>query len=216
VTELLQNYFPQLEPSQVERLTQLKSIYTHWNNQINVVSRKDIDDFNIHHVLHSLSMLKYISFEPNSKIMDLGCGGGFPGIPLAIAFPEVEFLLVDSIGKKIKVVNEISKEIGIQNIRTIHGRAEDVNSKFDFVISRAVAPLESLLKWTYKKYLPSSNHVLQNGLICLKGGDLHEEIALAHAYLKQQKMQPDIRLHAIFDWFNEPFFETKKLVYVKM
>jgi 16S rRNA (guanine527-N7)-methyltransferase len=148
--------------------------------------------------------------------MDLGCGGGFPGIPLAIAFPEVEFLLVDSIGKKIKVVNEISKEIGIQNIRTIHGRAEDVNSKFDFVISRAVAPLESLLKWTYKKYLPGSNHVLQNGLICLKGGDLHEEIALAHAYLKQQKMQPDIRLHAIFDWFNEPFFETKKLVYVKM
>lgn len=110
MTELLQNYFPQLEPSQVERLTQLKSIYTHWNNQINVVSRKDIDDFNIHHVLHSLSMLKYISFEPNSKIMDLGCGGGFPGIPLAIAFPEVEFLLVDSIGKKIKVVNEISKE----------------------------------------------------------------------------------------------------------
>jgi 16S rRNA (guanine527-N7)-methyltransferase len=216
VIELLQNYFPQLDHAKVEKLAKLKDAYTHWNNQINVVSRKDIEEFDIHHVLHSLSIVKHITFLPGTNIMDLGCGGGFPGVPLAICFPETEFLLVDSIGKKIKVVNEICQEIGISNVKTIHGRAEEVNQRFDFVVSRAVAPLESLLQWTYRKYKPKSNHELPNGLICLKGGDLHEEIANAHSYLKQQKMQPDIRLHSISSWFQEPFFETKKLVYVKL
>lgn len=213
---LLTSYFPALDQSKIDKLVQLKQLYTFWNNQINVVSRKDIEEFNLHHVLHSLSLLHVISFSPNARVMDLGCGGGFPGVPLAIAFPETQFLLVDSIGKKIKVVNEIAQELKLTNIRTLHGRAEEVKEKFDFVVSRAVAPLESLLKWTNHKYESTSRHEIANGLICLKGGDLHQEIADAHNYLRQQKMQPDIRLHAISDWFNEPFFETKKIVYVKM
>lgn len=215
MNQLLSNYFPKLDESKIEKLCQLKQLYTYWNNQINVVSRKDIDEFNLHHVLHSLAILNIISFSPKSCIMDLGCGGGFPGIPLSIVFPETEFLLVDSIGKKIKVVNEIAHELQLSNVQTKHGRAEEVNARFDFVVSRAVAPLESLLRWTKNKYKTSNNNSLPNGLICLKGGDLHEELANGHNYLKQQKMQPDIRLHAISDWFNEPFFETKKIVYVK-
>ncbi|MEY3598591.1 MAG: hypothetical protein RL521_1013 [Bacteroidota bacterium] len=197
---------PDLKAEQIDQLLATKEIYETWNQQINVISRKDMDAFYIHHVLHSLSIVTLLKFQPGSRILDLGTGGGFPGIPLAIVFPDVNFHLVDSIGKKIKVVNEVAAGLHLQNITTQHARVEEVKGQFDFVVSRAVAPLSELLNWTKGKYSGAQKNALPNGLICLKGGDLKEEIkAVSSSYIVEQ--------YAIAETFPMEFFETKKIVY---
>jgi 16S rRNA (guanine527-N7)-methyltransferase len=213
---LINGYFPELDKNKVLHLLQLQDLYAHWNSQINVVSRKDMDEFMLRHVIHSLAITQFIQFRNGTQIMDLGCGGGFPGIPLAIIFPEVEFLLVDSIGKKIKVVSEIAQALQLKNVTALQARAEDIKQQFDFVVSRAVAPLEQLLYWTYKKYKKLNSNAKTNGLICLKGGDLHQEISDAHNYLKASKIPQNITFKNISEWYTQEFFETKKLVYCAM
>ena len=214
--DLLKVYFPDLTLEMKSKLLKLQELYLHWNNQINVISRKDIDELMIRHVLHSLALQKFIALRTGTEIMDLGCGGGFPGIPLAIVFPETQFLLVDSIEKKIKVVAEIAQALNLKNVTTKHARAEEIKHQFDFVVSRAVAPLEQLLFWTYKKYKKLNSNEKINGLICLKGGDLHQEISDAHNYLKASRITPNIQLTNISNYYTEDFFETKKIVYVGM
>ncbi|MEN9395214.1 MAG: Ribosomal small subunit methyltransferase [Bacteroidota bacterium] len=197
---------PNLDESQLNQLIATKALYEIWNQQINVISRKDMDSFYMHHVLHSLSLVTLLKFQPGSRILDLGTGGGFPGIPLAIVFPEVHFHLVDSIGKKIKVVNEVSTALGLKNVTTQHARVEEVKGQFDFVVSRAVAPLAELLSWTKGKYSGAQKNALPNGLICLKGGDLREEIkAVSSSHIVEQ--------YSISDTFQLEFFETKKIIY---
>lgn len=197
---------PNLDESQLNQLIATKALYEIWNQQINVISRKDMDSFYIHHVLHSLSLVTLLKFQPGSRILDLGTGGGFPGIPLAIVFPDVHFHLVDSIGKKIKVVNEVSAALGLKNVTTQHARVEEVKGQFDFVVSRAVAPLVELLSWTKGKYSGAQKNALPNGLICLKGGDLRDEIkAVSSSHIIEQ--------YAISDTFQLEFFETKKIIY---
>lgn len=197
---------PDLSDQQMNLLIQTKELYEIWNQQINVISRKDMDSFYIHHVLHSLAIVSFLKFQPGSRILDLGTGGGFPGIPLAIVFPEVQFHLVDSIGKKIKVVNEVVAGLGLSNVSTQHARVEEVKGQFDFVVSRAVAPLSELLSWTKGKYAGAMKNALPNGLICLKGGDLKEEIkAVSSSHI--------IEVYPISEKFNLEFFETKKIVY---
>jgi 16S rRNA (guanine527-N7)-methyltransferase len=197
---------PNLDESQLNQLIATKALYEIWNQQINVISRKDMDSFYIHHVLHSLSLVTLLKFQPGSRILDLGTGGGFPGIPLAIVFPEVQFHLVDSIGKKIKVVNEVSTALGLKNVTMQHARVEEVKGQFDFVVSRAVAPLAELLSWTKGKYSGAQKNALPNGLICLKGGDLREEIkAVSSSHVVEQ--------YSISDTFQLEFFETKKIIY---
>ncbi len=199
-------YWPDLDESKVEQLLQLQDLYVDWNQKINVVSRKDMDSFMLHHVLHSLAITKYIRFQPGSRVLDLGTGGGFPGIPLSIFFPDVQFHLVDSIGKKIKVVEGVKESLGLLNVTSQHARVEEVKGQFDFVVSRAVAPLSELLTWTKGKYSGEQRNALPNGLICLKGGDLNEEIA-------QVKSQYIVEEYKISNDFSDPFFETKKVVY---
>jgi 16S rRNA (guanine527-N7)-methyltransferase len=197
---------PDLKTEQIDQLLATKELYEIWNQQINVISRKDMDAFYIHHVLHSLSIVTLLKFQPGSRVLDLGTGGGFPGIPLAIVFPDVNFHLVDSIGKKIKVVNEVAEGLQLQNITTQHARVEEVKGQFDFVVSRAVAPLSELLNWTKGKYSGAQKNALPNGLICLKGGDLKEEIkAVSSSYIVEQ--------YAIAETFPLEFFETKKIIY---
>lgn len=202
---IIEKYFPNLNSLQKEQFTQLKPLYEEWNAQINVISRKDLDRLYERHILHSLSIAKFISFTKDSRLMDLGCGGGFPGIPLAILFPQVSFTLIDSIGKKIKVVNEISNAIGLQNIEAYHMRAEEVKGTFDFVLTRAVAPMVDLVKWTRKKYSKPCNHEFDNGIIALKGGDLTTELASWGARKT---------IVSLSTYFEEEFFETKKIVHV--
>jgi 16S rRNA (guanine527-N7)-methyltransferase len=202
--ELITHYFSNLSNKQIEQFGKLEDLYKEWNEKINVISRKDTENLYERHVLHSLSIAKFISFYDGSKIMDLGCGGGFPGIPLAIFFPECRFHLVDSIGKKLKVVDEIATAIGLQNVFTFHSRAEQMAYQYDFVISRAVAPASDLMLWTKGKYFPKNRHEIVNGLICLKGGDLTEE-------LKPFPKSKTIPLH---QFYKESFFEDKKLVYI--
>tara|TARA_B110000977_G_scaffold176189_1_gene231609 strand:- start:2723 stop:3370 length:648 start_codon:yes stop_codon:yes gene_type:complete len=202
---LLEKYFPELTSLQKEQFAQLKPLYEEWNAQINVVSRKDLICLYERHILHSLSIAKFITFTKGAKIMDLGCGGGFPGIPLAILFPEVSFTLIDSIGKKIKVVQEISNAIGLKNIEAHHMRAEKVNDSFDFVITRAVAPMIDLVKWTRKKYKKTNKHSIDNGVIALKGGDLSAELA---SWGNRKKVVD------LSTYFEESFFETKKIIHV--
>ncbi len=199
-------YWPDLDESKVEQLLQLQDLYVDWNQKINVVSRKDMDSFMLHHVLHSLAITKYIRFQPGSRVLDLGTGGGFPGIPLSIFFPDVQFHLVDSIGKKIKVVEGVKESLGLLNVTSQHARVEEVKGQFDFVVSRAVAPLSELLTWTKGKYSGEQRNALPNGLICLKGGDLKEEIA-------QVKSQYIVEEYKISNDFSDPFFETKKVIY---
>lgn len=199
-------YWPDLDESKVEQLLQLQDLYVDWNQKINVVSRKDMDSFMLHHVLHSLAITKYIRFQPGSRVLDLGTGGGFPGIPLSIFFPDVQFHLVDSIGKKIKVVEGVKDSLGLSNVTAQHARVEEVKGQFDFVVSRAVAPLSELLMWTKGKYSGEQRNALPNGLICLKGGDLKEEIT-------QVKSQYIVEEYKISNDFSDPFFETKKVVY---
>jgi len=202
---ILQKYFPDLTEIQNEQFAQLRSLYEEWNAQINVISRKDVDFLYERHILHSLSIAKFITFKKGTKLMDLGCGGGFPGIPLAILFPEVSFTMIDSIGKKIKVVQEIADTIGLKNVQAHHMRAEKVNESFDFVITRAVAPMIDLVKWTRKKYIKEQRHDIENGVIALKGGDLNLELA------SWGNRKTIVNLS---NYFEEAFFETKKIIHI--
>lgn len=205
-SKLIESYFPDLSIVQKKQFSALFSLYKEWNAQINVISRKDEENYYVHHVLHSLSIAKLIQFKPGSGVLDIGTGGGFPGIPLAIMFPDTNFVLVDSIGKKIKVVNEVSSSLGLNNVCGIHERVEKVSGRFDFIVSRAVAPLSDLLFWTKDKLETDSKNDLPNGWICLKGGDLTDELS---------KVKKHIRSYDIADWFKEDFFETKKVIYVR-
>ncbi len=204
--ELIQKYFPQLTEEQTRQFAALYDLYTDWNSKINVISRKDITNLYEHHVLHSLGIARIIRFTPGTRIMDLGTGGGFPGIPLAILFPEVQFHLVDSIGKKIKVASEVAAAIGLQNVTFRHCRAEEEKQKFDFVVSRAVMPLTDLLKIIRKNIEVKNQHnILPNGLICLKGGELEKEVL---------PVRHKTTFFDLKDEFSEEFFETKKVVHV--
>jgi 16S rRNA (guanine527-N7)-methyltransferase len=210
--ELLKKYFPELDEKQMLLFEQLTPLYREWNEKINVVSRQDIDNLTERHVLHSLAIAKVISFKPGAKILDLGTGGGFPGIPLAIFFPESEFVLVDGTGKKIRVVQEISNALGLVNVVAIHARAEELkmNAQFDFVLSRGVTTLEKLLLWTQKFLKKKHMHVLPNGLLALKGGDIHREILELPGKGKEYTEVFPIR-----NFFREPFFDEKAVVYVQ-
>ena len=202
--ELILKYFPNLTEKQIQQFSQLQNLYTDWNAQINVISRKDMDNLYIKHVLHSLAIAKVIDFADGSKILDVGTGGGFPGIPLAILFPEVEFLLVDSIGKKIKVVNEVATAINLKNLKAQHTRAEQVVGQFDFVVSRAVTKMKVFQQWVRKRISVKQNNTLFNGILYLKGGDLTEEL----------KGIKNVDVYDIPNFFEEEFFETKKVVHI--
>ena len=199
------NYFPGLSECQIRQFEALQDLYADWNAKINVISRKDIGNLYEHHVLHSLGIAKVIRFREGTRIMDLGTGGGFPGIPLAILFPEVQFLLLDSIGKKIKVAGEVAKAIGLQNVSLLHARAEEEKRLFDFVVSRAVMPLGDLVKICRKNISTRQQNSLPNGIICLKGGEVGSEI---------QPFRHEAMTWELKDYFTEEFFETKKVVYV--
>ncbi len=203
--DIILKYFPNLTETQKQQFAALYDLYTDWNSKINVISRKDITNLYEHHVLHSLGIAKIIHFRPGTEIMDLGTGGGFPGIPLAILFPDTHFHLVDSIGKKVKVATEIAQAIGLKNVTTRHCRAEEEKQQFDFVVSRAVMPLTDLLKIIRKNIRKEQHNALPNGLICLKGGELDREVMP----VKHQTLIYDLK-----DYFEEEFFETKKVVYV--
>lgn len=203
--DIILKYFPNLSEVQQQQFAALYDLYTDWNSKINVISRKDITNLYEHHVLHSLGIAKVMQFRPETTVMDLGTGGGFPGIPLAILFPETHFHLVDSIGKKVKVATEIANAIGLKNITTRHCRAEEEKQLFDFVVSRAVMPLTDLLKIIRKNIKKEQHNALPNGLICLKGGELEREVMP----VKHQTLMYDLK-----DYFEEEFFETKKVVYV--
>lgn len=204
-----QHYFPNITELQKKQFEQLYDLYDHWNNQINVISRKDMDNFDERHVLHSLAIAKVIQFNPGTKILDIGTGGGFPGIPLAIMFPEVEFHLVDSIGKKIKVVTEVASALGLTNVKASHERAENIKDQYDFVVSRAVTRMNNFMPWVRGKFLSRKINSLHNGILYLKGGDIHEELNEV-----QSKHYPS--LHDISAFFPQEFFETKKVVYFRM
>ena len=203
--ELILKYFPDLTEEQKRQFAALYDLYTDWNSKINVISRKDIENLYEHHVLHSLGIAKVIRYKPGTKVMDLGTGGGFPGIPLAILFPEVQFHLVDSIGKKVRVATEIAGSIGLKNVTTRHARAEEEKQLFDFVVSRAVMPLTDLLKIIRKNISPKQQNALPNGLICLKGGELERET---------MPVKNKTTMWNLKEFFGEEFFETKKVVYV--
>lgn len=203
--ELILKYFPDLTEEQKRQFTALYDLYQDWNSKINVISRKDIENLYEHHVLHSLGIAKIINFVAGTHIMDLGTGGGFPGIPLAILFPEVHFHLIDSIGKKVRVATEVANSIGLKNTTFCHERAEEEKQLFDFVVSRAVMPLSDLMKIIRKNVSPQQRNALPNGLICLKGGELaNETLTFKHS----------CTMWDLKEVFEEPFFETKKVVHV--
>lgn len=204
--DILLKYFDGLTDTQLEQFGKLQELYQDWNIKINVVSRKDIDELYLRHVLHSLGIAKVMQFQPGAKVMDVGTGGGFPGIPLAILFPETHFHLVDSIGKKIKVVNEVAEGLGLQNVKTTHGRVEEVQDTYDFIVSRAVAQMETFHRWVKNKVHKKQRHELKNGILYLKGGDLTEELAKF----------PKATIYDLTDYFEEDFFETKKVVHLPM
>ncbi len=204
--ELILQYFPDLTEKQREQFADLEILYNDWNSQINVISRKDTDNFYQRHVLHSLAIAKVMSFKDGSKILDVGTGGGFPGIPLAILYPECDFLLVDSIGKKIKVVNHVAQALKLTNVKGIHERAEKIDQQFDFIVSRAVTAMPKFLNWTKGKFLKENKNDLKNGILYLKGGDLSEEM---------KTVKKAVQYFDIPDFFEGEFFETKKVVYVR-
>ena len=202
--ELILGYFPNLTQDQIEQFSKLKSIYTNWNNKINVISRKDIENINLRHVLHCLSIAKFIEFKDGTTILDLGTGGGFPGIPLAILFPNCKFNLVDSIKKKILVVDQVSKELGLNNVTTHWSRAEKLDLKFDFLVTRAVAKMNKIIDWSENSFNLKSNNDIENGIIALKGGDIQNEISV----LTTKKIIP------ISEIINDDYFTDKKIIYV--
>jgi 16S rRNA (guanine527-N7)-methyltransferase len=201
--ELIEKYFPNFTEKQKKQFTQLKELYTEWNEKINVVSRKDIDSLYEKHVLHSLGIAKVMEFAPDTKVLDIGTGGGFPGIPLAILFPKVQFTLVDSIGKKITVVKAIAEHLGLKNVNAIHGRAENLKERFHFVVSRAVTQMPVFLRWLKGKFEKEQFNSKHNGILYLKGGDLSEELA----GLK-------VEIFDLKNFFEGEFFETKKVIYL--
>jgi 16S rRNA (guanine527-N7)-methyltransferase len=205
--ELVLKYFPNLEAEKFEKFEKLFPLYESWNEQINVISRKDLDSFNERHLLHSLGIAKVIDFKPGTKILDIGTGGGFPGIPLAIFFPEVNFTLVDSIGKKIKVVNEVAKALELENVQGIHERAEKIKDKFDFIVSRAVTAMPQFLPWVNGKFLKENKNKLKNGILYLKGGDLTEEM---------KTIKEKVTYYELKKVYEEEFFDTKKVVYLEI
>lgn len=202
-TALILKYFPEVSDLQKEQFARLETVYREWNEKINVISRKDMDSLYEKHILHSLGIAKVMEFEPGTKVLDVGTGGGFPGIPLAILFPEAHFTLIDSIGKKITVVKAVSEEIGLQNIEAVHGRAEQLKQKFHFVVSRAVTQMPEFLRWMKGKFEKEQFNSRHNGVLYLKGGDLAEELAGLRCEIFQLK-----------HFFEEEFFETKKVVYL--
>ena len=202
--EIIQKYFTDLTEQQLQQFDQLQELYKDWNLKINVVSRKDIDELYLRHVLHSLGIAKVMKFQLNAKVMDVGTGGGFPGIPLAILFPETRFHLVDAIGKKIKVVNEVVEGLGLKNVKTSNCRVEEVKDTYDFIVSRAVAKMETFVNWTKGKIAKKQNHELKNGILYLKGGDLSEEL----------QKYTSATIYDLTNYFDEPFFETKKVVHL--
>ena len=204
--DIITKYFPDLTDLQCQQYEMLDALYRDWNSKINVISRKDIDNLYEHHVLHSLAIAKVLRFKPSTEILDFGTGGGFPGIPLAIMFPQCRFHLIDGIGKKIRVATEISKAIGLTNVEALQRRGEEETRKFDFVVSRAVMPLQDLMKLIRKNIRKEQHNALPNGLLCLKGGDLHEE-------LKQFKNI--VEVYPLNDFFDEEWYrENKKIIYV--
>lgn len=204
--DILLKYFPDLTSDQQEKFAALRALYEDWNLKINVVSRKDIDELYLRHVLHSLGIAKVHSFAPGTKVLDVGTGGGFPGIPLAILFPKTQFYLVDSIGKKIKVVNEVIAGADIKNATAFNDRAEQVNGRYDFVVSRAVAQMDTFVRWVDRKIAKKSHHERKNGILYLKGGDLTEELANF----------PKAEIYDLNSFFEEEFFETKSVVYLPL
>jgi 16S rRNA (guanine527-N7)-methyltransferase len=203
--DALFKYFPSLSAIQKDKISQLKPVYERWNSMINVISRKDMENFPIHHVLHSLAIAKVISFAPGTRILDVGTGGGFPGVPLAIMFPRSEFFLLDSIGKKIKVVTEVARELELPNITPLRKRAEEENGKYDFVISRAVTQFQQFVKLTAKNISEISKNSLVNGILYLKGGSVEEEV---------EPFAGKVRVWEIKEFFSEPYFDTKKIVFL--
>lgn len=204
--DLILSHFPNLTEDQKEQFGRLKELYMDWNSQINVISRKDTENFYERHVMHSLAIAKVTTFKEGTKLMDIGTGGGFPGIPLAILFPDCKFLLVDSIGKKIKVVKEITKTLNLKNVRATHERAENINEQFDFIVSRAVTAMPAFLSWTKGKFLKENKNEFKNGILYLKGGDLSKEMS---------PIKKAIQYFDIKDFYDGEFFDTKKVVYVR-
>jgi 16S rRNA (guanine527-N7)-methyltransferase len=202
--KIIKKYFPELSEFQVSQFGKLEQLYKEWNSKINVISRKDIDELYLRHVLHSIGIAKVQKFVPGSKVLDVGTGGGFPGIPLAILFPETQFHLVDSIGKKIKVVEGVSEALGLTNLKADHMRAEKVKGEYDFIVSRAVTAMPDFVKWVRKKVAKKQKHELRNGILYLKGGDLTEELSVFTS----------TTLYNLSDYFEEDFFETKKVVHL--
>ena len=203
--QLIVQNFPVLQSHQVDQFRKMGPLYLAWNVKINVISRKDIEHLYTRHILHSLAIGKIVELKPGTHVMDVGTGGGFPGLPLAILFPHTEFLLVDSIGKKLKVVQDIARELDLKNVLTVHERAEKIKGNFDFVVSRAVTDMKTLYDWVHLKIRNGSSHALENGILLLKGGDLGAELsALNRPY----------KLYQIADFFKDPFFETKKIVHI--
>ncbi len=210
--EQILTYFPQLTPEQKAQFARLPGLYEHWNSQINVISRADVANLMERHVLHSLAIARFIQFKPGSQILDLGTGGGFPGIPLAIFFPNVQFTLVDSIGKKIKVVTEVAQAVGLKNVSAIHGRVEEQKQlrKYDFVVTRAVATADKLMHWAHKLISINHKNAYPNGLIALKGGNLNSELKLLPGKAKEYT-----EVVPLADYFREEFFQEKCLLYIQ-
>ncbi len=200
------HYFPSISETQKQQFLLLNTLYQDWNLKINVVSRKDIDELYLRHVLHSLGIAKVMPFMPQARVVDVGTGGGFPGIPLAILFPETQFHLVDSIGKKIKVVEEVVQGLQLKNVKASHSRVEDIDEKFDFIVSRAVAQMETFYRWVKFKITKKNTHTLKNGILYLKGGDLTQEL----------KPFPNATIYPLSNYFEETFFETKSVVHLPL
>ncbi|MCD7710590.1 MAG: 16S rRNA (guanine(527)-N(7))-methyltransferase RsmG [Porphyromonadaceae bacterium] len=205
--QVIEKYFPHLTPQQYDQLAALQGLYNDWNAKINVISRKDIDNLYLHHVLHSLGIAKVIQFTPTTALLDVGTGGGFPGIPLAILFPECRFHLIDRIGKKVRVAQEVAQAIGLRNVTFAHRSLEEEKGRYDFIVSRAVMPLGDLLRLARKNISDRQHNAMPNGVFCLKGGEIQAEIASV------RRMADIFNLE---DYFEEPFFQAKKVIYVPL